>query len=51
MSTNNCNVNAECTNTPGSFSCACIEGYKGDGVDCQGMLILFNSRCTCTVCK
>ena len=38
MGTNNCHTNAECTNTPGSFSCACVEGYSGDGVDCQGML-------------
>ena len=37
LGTSNCHVNAECTNTPGSFSCACVEGYSGDGVNCQGM--------------
>ena len=40
MGTNNCHANAECTNTQGSFSCTCVEGYSGDGVDCQGMLII-----------
>ena len=38
MGTDNCHANAECTNTPGSFTCACVEGYNGDGVNCQGML-------------
>ena len=27
-----CNMNAECTNTIGSFSCSCMEGFVGDGV-------------------
>ena len=40
MGTNNCHANAECTDIPGSFSCACVDGYSGDGVDCQGMLII-----------
>jgi hypothetical protein len=30
-----CNTNADCTNTPGSFVCACRPGYTGDGVDCS----------------
>lgn len=30
----NCDSNAKCTNTPGSFSCACSKGYTGDGVTC-----------------
>ena len=37
LGTNNCHANAECTNTQGSFSCACVAGYSGDGVNCQGM--------------
>ncbi len=33
-STHNCDVNATCANTPGSFSCTCNNGYSGDGVTC-----------------
>ena len=33
--TDNCDVNATCTNTPGSFLCVCNDGYSGDGVTCQ----------------
>jgi hypothetical protein len=29
---NNCSVNANCTNLPGSFSCACKPGYYGNPV-------------------
>ena len=31
-----CDDNAECTNTPGSFQCVCNTGYQGDGVLCTG---------------
>ena len=32
----NCDSNAECNNTIGSFECFCNEGYEGDGVNCIG---------------
>ena len=31
-----CDSNAQCANTPGSFTCACNEGYSGDGRTCTG---------------
>jgi len=34
--TNNggCSSDASCTNTEGSFTCACLPGYSGNGVTC-----------------
>ena len=34
---NNCDTNAACTDTDGSFSCACKSGYAGDGVSCANI--------------
>jgi cysteine-rich repeat protein len=33
----NCDANATCTNTPGSFTCACNGGWTGDGVTCTNV--------------
>lgn len=33
-----CDKNAGCTNTEGSYSCTCKEGYTGDGSTCEGNL-------------
>ena len=39
---NNCHKDAVCTNTPGSFTCACKSGYTGDGtVSCTGTYLRF----------
>ena len=35
--THNCDSNAACTNTAGSFTCACNVGYTGPGTSCTGM--------------
>ena len=31
-----CNINANCTNTVGSYMCSCLSGYTGDGTLCTG---------------
>ena len=35
---NNCDENAQCTNTEGSYTCSCNPGYTGDGVSCTSKL-------------
>ena len=32
-----CSPYANCTNTPGNYTCTCIGGYTGDGVNCSGL--------------
>ncbi|MDI1477657.1 FG-GAP-like repeat-containing protein [Polyangium sp. y55x31] len=50
--TDNCDENATCTNTAGSFTCACNAGYEGDGVSCTNIDECAASPCqnggTCT---
>ena len=35
--THNCDVNAVCTKTNGGFTCACNDGFNGDGTSCTGI--------------
>ena len=35
---NDCDVNADCQNTAGSYTCMCKAGYTGDGKTCKGMI-------------
>ena len=37
----NCDVDANCSNTKGSFYCTCHTGYSGDGVNCVGKVGTF----------
>ena len=37
--TDNCDDNAACTNTDGSFTCLCALGYSGTGTTCAGELL------------
>ena len=36
LSNDDCHDVATCTNTPGSFSCACNIGWTGNGTSCEG---------------
>ena len=31
-----CDENADCTNSDGSYSCTCKQGFTGDGATCNG---------------
>ena len=33
---NPCDVNANCSNSEGSYSCSCREGFDGNGKTCKG---------------
>ena len=33
----NCDPKANCSNTHGSFTCSCSDGYYGDGASCNGL--------------
>ncbi len=36
--TNECHLNAMCTNIEGSYVCRCKRGYTGDGENCSGKM-------------
>ena len=40
-----CDVNAVCSNTVGSYACACTAGFTGDGFTCTGEPFEFNFIC------
>ena len=34
--TDNCDSNADCSNTIGNFTCQCQNGFSGNGLTCSG---------------
>ena len=39
LSIDSCAPEATCTNTEGSFSCTCNQGYTGGGTSCTGWFL------------
>ena len=37
--THGCHGNATCANTIGSYTCMCVDGFTGDGRQCQGQFV------------
>ena len=44
-----CDMNAECTNRPGSYRCDCNPGFQGNGTHCEGMTFSDSSESVITV--
>ena len=40
VTSNICDINADCVNTYGSFTCVCHSSYYGDGISCSSKLII-----------
>ncbi|CAH3138251.1 unnamed protein product, partial [Pocillopora meandrina] len=41
--THNCDVNADCNNTLGSYKCSCKDGFHGNGTNCTGFTAVFTN--------
>ena len=42
----NCDANAVCNNTEGSYNCTCSPGYTGNGTSCTGIYIILTLICS-----
>jgi hypothetical protein len=49
LGTADCDANATCANTAGSFTCTCDENYVGDGKSCTSALDCALGEATCDV--
>ena len=46
-SVHNCHAKATCLNVEGDFTCTCMSGYTGDGLNCTGKnLTMLKGHCT-----
>ena len=36
----NCDVNAVCSDSVGSLTCDCVDGFIGNGTTCTGMYVI-----------
>ena len=39
---NDCDDNANCSNSFGSYSCFCFNGFEGNGFNCSGMCVFLH---------
>ena len=39
-----CDINSDCADTDGSFSCTCREGYLGNGTFCSSKMLSIQSH-------
>lgn len=46
-SLNDCDANAICTDTPGSFTCTCSQGWQGNGTTCTNIDECANDKSIC----
>ena len=46
LNTDDCHDKAKCINGEGSYTCECIEGYKGDGFNCTGWWLVYMNGLT-----
>ena len=46
-SLNECDVNANCSNTVGSYSCFCLSGFEGNGFNCSGVSLSVDRKGKC----
>ena len=45
-SVDDCDINyGNCSNTIGSFTCACVSGFSGDGTNCSSKTSFLHSFC------
>ena len=44
LGTHNCDRNANCNDTIGSFVCTCNDGYSGNGTSCTGEVLEFEIK-------
>lgn len=42
VGTHNCDSNADCLNTAGSFLCRCQTRFHGEGHTCQGCVLIIS---------
>ena len=46
-----CHDNATCTDGDGSYTCACMDGFYGDGFSCKGMFQQPQLRLSGALCQ